>query len=228
MLCTQPILLYTVNNFFRKMRKRVRFCAESFFVFLYLCTVLSPSFAAATKNERTVRTNQAVVKNPYGKYRNEFIQFAMTLRGKPYKLGAQGPDAFDCSGFLNYAARMSLKKYSLKIKKFPRRAADIYKKVLHISAEEKEPGDLIFFSSNGKISHVGIYVGRYKDINPDNGKNRLDGRIVFLSATSDGPERGVVLSAVDEPYWKSHFYGYGRFLKSSKEIQWQKKALNGL
>ena len=201
-----------MSNFFTKHRKGVRFFAESFFVLLYLFAVSASSFAATAKK-------QVAVNNPYGKYRNEFIQFAMTLRCKPYKLGAQGPDAFDCSGFLNYAARMSLKKYSLKIKKFPRRAADIYKKVVHISEAEREPGDLIFFSSNGKISHVGIYVGRYKDINSANGKNRLDGRIVFLSAASDGPETGVVLSAVDEPYWKSHFYGYGRFLKSSKEMQ---------
>jgi hypothetical protein len=59
-------------------------------------------------------------------------------------------------------------------------------------------------------------MGRYKDTNLANGKDRLDGRIVFLNAASAGPETGVVLSAVDEPYWKKHFYGYGRFLKSGK------------
>ncbi|MCR5724253.1 MAG: C40 family peptidase [Treponema sp.] len=154
--------------------------------------------------------------NPYGAYRAELIQFAMTLRGKPYKTGGQGPNAFDCSGFLNYAVKQSLGKYSLKIDEFPRLAADIYRKVVPISPSEREPGDLIFFSDHGKISHVGLYMGRYKDTNPADGIDRLDGRIVFLNAASAGPKTGVVLSAVDEPYWKKHFYGYGRFLKSGK------------
>lgn len=155
-------------------------------------------------------------KEEYAKYRAELINYAMTLRGKPYKLGAQGPDAFDCSGLLNYAVKQSLGKYSLKIAEFPRLAADIYKKVVKISPEEREPGDLIFFSDGGRISHVGLYMGRYKDTNLDDGKDRLDGRIVFLNAASAGPKTGVVLSAVDEPYWKKHFYGYGRFMKSAK------------
>lgn len=170
----------------------------------------------ATKKKTTAKAAPAPAVNPYGKYRAELIQYAMTLRGKPYKTGAQGPNAFDCSGFLNYAVKQSLGKYSLRIAEFPRSAADIYAKVVHITPEEREPGDLIFFVDRGKISHVGLYMGRYKDINSADGIDRLDGRIVFLNAASAGPQTGVVLSAIDEPYWKKHFYGYGRFLKSAK------------
>ncbi|MBR1722318.1 MAG: C40 family peptidase [Treponema sp.] len=177
--------------------------------------------AAPAKKAKKTPAKQAVsasssAKNDYGKYRAELIKYAMTLRGKPYRLGAQGPDAFDCSGFLNYSVKQSLGKYSLKIAEFPRLAAEIYDKVVKISPEEREPGDLIFFSEHGKISHVGLYMGKYKDTNLEDGKDRLDGRIVFLNAASAGPQTGVVLSAVDEPYWKKHFYGYGRFLKSGK------------
>lgn len=158
----------------------------------------------------------AATTSKYAKYRAELIQYAMTLRGKPYRTGAAGPNAFDCSGLLNYAVKQSLGKYSLKIAEFPRTASAIYNKVIHIQPEEREPGDLIFFADGGKISHVGLYMGRYKDTNLADGKDRLDGRIVFLNAASSGPETGVILSAVDEPYWKKHFYGYGRFLKSGK------------
>lgn len=184
---------------------------KKFFCILFI--FVSLIFVSAASKKTSSSKSQ---KNPYAKYRAELINFAMTLRGKPYVLGAKGPNAFDCSGLLNYAVKQSLGKYSLKIDEFPRLAADIYKKVVKISPEDREPGDLIFFSENGRISHVGLYMGRYKDTNLANGKDRLDGRIVFLNAASAGPETGVVLSAVDEPYWKKHFYGYGRFLKSGK------------
>ena len=181
---------------------------------LFFILGLSCTWTASKSQKKSSATS--TTQNPYAKYRAELINYAMTLRGKPYKSGSSGPNAFDCSGFLNYAVKQSLGKYSLKIEEFPRSASEIYAKVVKISPEEREPGDLIFFSENGRISHVGLYMGRYKDTNPKNGIDRLDGRFVFINAASAGPETGVVLSAIDEPYWKRHFYGYGRFLKSGK------------
>lgn len=200
------------------MKKKLICLAACMAVTLALLPAATPKKSSskkttATKNSVTITTKS---KNPYAKYRIELIQYAMTLRGKPYRAGAQGPNAFDCSGFLNYAVKQSLGKYSLKIAEFPRTAAEIYAKVPHIAPDDREPGDLIFFKDGGKISHVGLYMGRYKDTNPADGIDRLNGRIVFLNAASAGPQTGVVLSAVDEPYWKKHFLGYGRFIKSGK------------
>jgi lipoprotein Spr len=61
-----------------------------------------------------------------------------------------------------------------------------------VSREDLKEGDLVFFKINSRtISHVGIYLGN----------NR------FAHASSS---RGVVLSNLDEPYYKRYFYKGGR------------------
>lgn len=86
------------------------------------------------------------------------LDYALTLRGKPYILGAEGPDAYDCSGFvyacLNQAGypvgRSTADTYS-KNDKWPLAPVDAL-----------QPGDLLFFYSTdrpGVIGHVGIYMG---------------------------------------------------------------------
>ena len=63
-----------------------------------------------------------------------------------------------------------------------------------VSREDLKEGDLVFFKINSRtISHVGIYLGN----------NR------FAHASSS---RGVVLSNLDEPYYKRYFYKGGRLI----------------
>ncbi|MCR5607121.1 MAG: C40 family peptidase [Treponema sp.] len=135
--------------------------------------------------------------------RQTLIKYSMGLRGCPYVYGATGPSTFDCSGFVQYSAKHGLDM------QLPRTAAEQYKFVQKISDGEREPGDLVFFSYNGKVSHVGIYLGKY------NGSGRLAGRYVFLNAASAGPSTGVTLSALDEPTWKKTYKGAGRILPST-------------
>lgn len=135
--------------------------------------------------------------------RQTLIQYSMGLRGCPYVYGATGPNTFDCSGFVQYSARHGLDM------QLPRTAAEQYNFVQKISDGEREPGDLVFFSYNGKVSHVGIYLGKYS------GSGRLAGRYVFLNAASAGPSTGVTLSALDEPTWKKTYKGAGRILPST-------------
>jgi peptidoglycan DL-endopeptidase CwlO len=73
--------------------------------------------------------------------------------GAPYVYGATGPQAFDCSGFVQYVyARLGVS--------LPRTAAQQYDAVRHISNADKQPGDLVFFRlGGGGIDHVGIYAG---------------------------------------------------------------------
>ena len=47
--------------------------------------------------------------------------------------------------------------------------------------------------------------------------SKLNGKRVFISAVSDGPKTGVILSAIDEKFWKNHFFAYGRILPPSQE-----------
>lgn len=90
------------------------------------------------------------------------IRVACAQVGKPYVFGANGPNAFDCSGLTQYAYR----------------AAGIY--LTHhtghqwnegraVSRSEARPGDLIFFKSD--LSHVGLYIGDGKMVHaPRTGK----------------------------------------------------------
>lgn len=131
--------------------------------------------------------------------RQKLITYSLKFMGSPYVLGATGPDSFDCSGFV-----FSMTREALGFQ-MPRTAQAIfdYGKVEHISPTVREPGDLVFFKSleTGKINHIGIYVGKRK----------------FIHAASDGPQTGVIISKLDEKYWKNHYAGSGRFLPTTDE-----------
>ena len=83
------------------------------------------------------------------------ISLAKTLLGKPYVWGAQGPNAFDCSGLMTY-----IFKNGAGIN-LPRTSTEQSKYGMTVSKVDLKPGDLIFSSTNGtgKVSHVGIYIG---------------------------------------------------------------------
>ena len=84
------------------------------------------------------------------------LEFARAQIGKPYRFGAAGPDAYDCSGLVRAAFRqvgVTLPHSSLEQSK--RGSAIDWR------TEEIRPGDLVFtFSSVNptQISHVGIAV----------------------------------------------------------------------
>ena len=139
--------------------------------------------------------------------RQQFIDYSMTLRGIPYNLGSENPDyGFDCSAFVRYAAKNGINV------QLPRTAREQYSAVQLISSDEREPGDLLFFRKFGRIDHVGIYLGRYE------GSGSLHGREIFINSASEGPRTGVVISALDEPYWRRHYSSSGKFLPSHKDV----------
>nr|DAU16317.1 MAG TPA: NlpC/P60 family [Caudoviricetes sp.] len=84
-------------------------------------------------------------------------------KGKPYVWGAEGPDAFDCSGLVKYALEKAFGK------SFPHYSGDQYSS----SRGVKDPqiGDLVFFGPGGR-NHVGVYAGNGKvwsAMNPSSG-----------------------------------------------------------
>jgi probable lipoprotein NlpC len=97
----------------------------------------------------------------------------------------------DCSGLVYASFKDSL---SVSV---PRSTSALYNWTEKISAEALEPGDLVFFITQGRdISHVGIYLG--------------EGR--FIHSASEGPETGVIRSRLNESYWQRSFAGAGRAL----------------
>ncbi|MFI5804883.1 C40 family peptidase [Streptomyces sp. NPDC051561] len=83
------------------------------------------------------------------------LQIAASKRGAPYKYGAVGPYRFDCSGLTLYS-------YKRAGKSLPRSAQAQYNKTRHISASQRQRGDLVFFHRGRGVYHVGIYAGAGK------------------------------------------------------------------
>jgi peptidoglycan DL-endopeptidase CwlO len=78
------------------------------------------------------------------------LQAAISRLGYPYIWGAAGPTSFDCSGLMMWA-------YQQVGISLPHFTVSQYNSGVHVSRNDLEPGDLVFFFPN--ISHVGMYIG---------------------------------------------------------------------
>ena len=87
------------------------------------------------------------------------IEAAESKLGTPYVWGATGPDAFDCSGLMQYAFEQAGKD-------LPRTSAAQSQVGQKVSMDDLKPGDLIFLYS--PVSHVVMYVGNGKVIEAPN------------------------------------------------------------
>lgn len=105
--------------------------------------------------------------------------------GTPYRLGGTSKDGIDCSAFVNtiMAAAFAIS--------LPRTSRSQYETASKILDEELTEGDLVFFNTRGGISHVGIFLANNK----------------FVHASTSG---GVMISDLNEPYWKARYKGAGR------------------
>lgn len=110
---------------------------------------------------------------------------ALSLRGHPYRYGANGPNAFDCSGLVQYAYRRAGARV-------PRTARAQFDAINRRYLDQLEPGDLVFFRIAGiRVSHVGIFIG-------DN---------EFVHAPKSGSD--VHISSLEQDYWRSRMVGAG-------------------
>jgi cell wall-associated NlpC family hydrolase len=78
------------------------------------------------------------------------VNTALAQVGDPYVWGAGGPDAFDCSGLMQYA-------YSAAGVSLPHSSSLQSGMGSPVSVSSLQPGDLLFFYS--PVSHVGMYIG---------------------------------------------------------------------
>ena len=109
--------------------------------------------AAAAASSSGGRATAAPNPNP-GQVRPEAaraIAAGRTKLGAGYVWAAEGPDVFDCSGFVRWAflqVGISLQHYS----------GAMYKSTIRISESQLQPGDLVFWGVGGS-EHVAIYIG---------------------------------------------------------------------
>lgn len=79
------------------------------------------------------------------------MHWAVKLKGKPYKYGANGPKAFDCSGYVQYVFKKAGKKLG--------RTSGAQLKGKHIAKSKKKKGDVLVFVRGGYAYHSAIYAG---------------------------------------------------------------------
>ena len=113
---------------------------------------------------------------------------AMGMVGTRYRFGGTDPiEGFDCSGLVHYA-------YSQAGYDVPRTSRELFRAARKIAIGEADPGDLMFFQDQTKLSHVGIYLG--------------DGLFVHAPASGEN----VAVGSLDTPYYQAHLVGVGRLL----------------
>src|SRR5699024_6299965 len=107
---------------------------------------------------------------------------ANSLLGIRYSWGGTTTAGFDCSGFTQFGFRQN----GVSI---PRTSGAQYAASTRVS--NPVAGDLVFFGTGGRVTHVGIYAG--------------GGRYVGSQTST-----GVAYTNVHTGYWGSRFMGYGR------------------
>ncbi len=101
---------------------------------------------------------------------DDIIQTAKRFLGVSYIWGGKTPKGFDCSGFVQTVFRINGVQ-------LPRDSDMQWKIGKYVGKDFKKfkKGDLLFFSSDGKrITHVGIYTGKDKEIIHASGFVRLN------------------------------------------------------
>jgi cell wall-associated NlpC family hydrolase len=118
-----------------------------------LVAVTPPANAAEPKAARPNASTQ-VAQHRRVPVRVRAVRFAAAQAGKPYRYGAEGPAAFDCSGLVTWVFNRKLGRH------LPRSSSAQYAASRPIAKRNLRRADLVFFVSGGRVYHVGIYAGR--------------------------------------------------------------------
>lgn len=117
-----------------------------------------------------------------------FYDTLVSWLGTPYRYAGNSCHGIDCSGFVNV-----MYDHVFGIHIGARNSSEIYHLVEKIDPDDLHEGDFVFFRirSRSRISHVGLYLGNKK----------------FAHASTS---KGVVISDMNDPYYKKYFAGAGR------------------
>ena len=82
------------------------------------------------------------------------LRVAKNQVGDPYRYGAAGPNAFDCSGLVYFSARRA------GFRRVPRTSSAQSRHMRRIKRSSMRPGDYVFFTGRSGVYHAAIYLGR--------------------------------------------------------------------
>ncbi|ART63357.1 C40 family peptidase [Kushneria marisflavi] len=108
------------------------------------------------------------------------MNHARDALGTPYRYGGTTPSGLDCSGL----TQTSLLAAGIEIPRTSQQQFDALERI-----DRARPGDLMFFGSGNRVSHVGIYMGNNQMIH------------------APGSGRQVSIAQLGNRYWRSHYRG---------------------
>ncbi len=154
----------------------------------------APADTSVSLLDRVTGPIESLISSSTDLLRVQLIEVARQYLGVRYVRGGRSEHGFDCSGFVSYV-------YSKLGIALPRSSASQSQAGQKVDKEATRAGDLVFFYTRGKniISHVGIYLG-----------NNL-----FIHSASSG--KGVMISSMNEPYWKTRFSRAASFFTEDKK-----------
>lgn len=178
---------------------------SKYFVFT-LVTISSISFTThATTPEpepnkaKGINVSSIVSKENNNPQIDNLLNFAYKFKGVPYRLGANGPHRFDCSGFTSYVFKAF--GYNLA-----RRASLQVHNGKRVERGNLKPGDLVFFggrSNRAGIGHVGIIT----EVD-ENGHD-----FSFIHAST---RNGITVNHSTNSYYRVRYRGACRVIRANE------------
>lgn len=146
-------------------------------------------------------SNSSTKTNPVENKGNLIVQEAKKHIGKPYIWGAQGPNSFDCSGFIYYVYKKAI---NLNWSRLTAYGQYNYKDAKVVKGDWKA-GDLVYFTNtyqtgrNPNISHIAIATG--------------NGDEIIHAGSSTGVQQ---ISMSDSPSLNNKYYATKRIVADSE------------
>lgn len=113
------------------------------------------------------------------------VRYAKKQLGKPYKWGAEGPKAYDCSGLTSEA-------WAHAGTPIPRTSQEQWARLDRIPLTELRPGDLVVYFPDA--THVAMYLGKGKVVQAPR-----TGEKIKISPIASNPVLGAVRPEVRSP-----------------------------
>ena len=132
-------------------------------------TIEATDSTEETANETTAvqETAKETKEKKETALRKNMVSYAKKFLGNRYVYGGTSlTKGTDCSGF----TMRVYQKFGYKIPRTSRSQASASKKV---SSAQKKKGDLIFYGSGKRVSHVAMYIGNGKVIHASNPKSGI-------------------------------------------------------
>ncbi len=161
---------------------------------LALTALLLLSGCSSKKVSKPTYKAKKTIKTTYSKNRQSgsWINAALSKEyskwdGVPYKYGGTSRKGVDCSSLMQILYRDA---FGLKIPRTTKHQAKIGHQVNKNSSRE---GDLVFFKTGYNTRHSGILIAKGK----------------FIHSST---KYGVIISSLNNPYWKSKYWQTRRVL----------------